>query len=81
MLQSSGSGTPGFGISNGLTIGGHGGAAGIYTYTQGVIDEVALFNRALSKADFTPPVAPWLGTEPDLLHLWHCNGDGADSAL
>jgi hypothetical protein len=80
-LQSSGSSSPVFSISNDFTIGGHGGAAGSYHYTQGVIDEVALFNRALSKTDFTPPSTAWLGTELDLLHLWHCNGDGTDSAL
>jgi hypothetical protein len=80
-LQSEGSGTPAFGIGYGFAIGGFGGVSGVYHYTQGVIDEVALFNRALSKADFTLPSAAWLGTEPDLLHLWHCNGDGADTAI
>ncbi len=66
--------------TNPFAIGGHGGVPGSFTFTSGVIDEVALWNRTLnSGAGFTPPAAAYAGTEAGLMHLWHCDGNGADS--
>ena len=59
------------------------GGTNTYLYTGAWIDEVAIFNKPLGTANFTPPTAPWVGNEAGLIHLWHldeASGNAADSA-
>ena len=66
-------------LTNPFVIGG--GGAGNFLFTSGTIDEVALWNRALTPAECAVvPSAAYTGTETGLQHLWHLNGDGVDSA-
>ncbi|WP_162244353.1 LamG domain-containing protein [Sphingomonas sp. Leaf339] len=74
----------GFGNQNNPTTAGQiwiGHLNGNAEYTRGVIDEVAMFYAPFKYpvAGFTTPTAPYVGNEDGLLHLWHLNGDGADS--
>lgn len=41
------------------------------TWTNGIIDEVAIWNSLKYTTGFTPPVAPYVGTEANLLGVWH----------
>lgn len=68
-------------LVNPFAIGGHGGAPGTYTYNVGTIDEVAIFDRALSAAECAiVPTAPYTGLEANLMYLWQAETSGADSA-
>lgn len=54
-----------------------------YTYNtyqwQGSVDEVAFWSGARYSTAFTPPVAPYAGSETGLLALYHLDSDGTDS--
>lgn len=51
-----------------------------YAYRwQGDIDEGAIWSIARHSASFTPPSAAYAGNETDLAHLYHFDGDLADS--
>lgn len=45
----------------------------------GGLDEVVVFSGRLSTGNFTPPTAPWVGNETNLVALWHLDADGTDS--
>jgi hypothetical protein len=45
----------------------------------GEIDEVAIFNYAKYSGNFTPPAAPYAGTETGIKGLWHLDGSGNGS--
>lgn len=47
----------------------------------GEIDEVSVWSAALhtGRTSWTPPVAPWVGTEANLLALYHLDGDFTNS--
>jgi lysophospholipase L1-like esterase len=47
---------------------------------SGEIDEASIWSVARYAGAFTPPVAPYLGSETGLSALWHLNGNGLDSA-
>jgi lysophospholipase L1-like esterase len=60
------------------------GALGSYLLASGYswggsIDEVAFWNAARYSGNFTPPTAPYLGTEANLQALYHLQADGTDS--
>lgn len=66
------------GAATPFAIGGNGSGGGVFT--TGVVDEVAWFNRQLTRgANFIPPATPYAGTEPGLVHLWHVDSSGADA--
>lgn len=46
----------------------------------GEIDEASMWNVARYSGSFTPPSAPYKGTETGLAALWHFSGNGVDSA-
>jgi hypothetical protein len=46
----------------------------------GSIDEIAFWNVQQYTVNFTPPVAPYTGSEPNLRALYHLQADGTDSA-
>lgn len=80
MLGSNSDALGGRDINQPFAIGGYGGSPGSFTFSSGVIDEVALWNRALTAAECAVvPTAPWVGNEAGMQHLWHC-ADGVDSA-
>jgi len=45
----------------------------------GQIDEVATFNICLHTSNFTPPTAPYTGSETGLVTVWHLDGDVTSS--
>jgi hypothetical protein len=66
-------------VTNPFRIGAN--QSGAEILTSAVVDEVAVWNRAMGLTEMlTVPTAPYVGNEPGLQHLWHLNGDGADSA-
>lgn len=66
------------GTATPFAVGGNGAGGGIFI--TGVVDEVAWFNRQLTKGvNFAVPTVPYAGNESGLVHLWHLNGDGIDS--
>jgi hypothetical protein len=49
-------------------------------WTSGTISEVALWQAVRTVSGvYTPPTAPYAGTEQDLKALWHLDGNGTDS--
>jgi hypothetical protein len=53
--------------------------AGAFPF-PGEIDEIAMWSEAKYTASFTPPTSPYLGTEANLIALWHLDSNGNDSA-
>ena len=53
---------------------------GPFTWNNNEIDEVALFSGIRYTAAFTPPAAPYAGSETNLLALFHLDGNGTDSS-
>ncbi len=53
---------------------------GSFVPTAYDIDEVAVFEGPLYSGAFTPPTAAYVGNEPNLVALWHLNGDGLSAA-
>jgi hypothetical protein len=45
-----------------------------------LVDEVAIFAGARYSANFTPPSAPYVGNEPNLIALYHLDGGLTNSA-
>jgi lysophospholipase L1-like esterase len=45
----------------------------------GSVDEFAIWNGAKYTGAFSPPTSAYTGSEANLLHLWHFDGDGTDS--
>jgi hypothetical protein len=48
---------------------------------EGEIDEIAVFDHERYAAGFTPPQAPYTGSEPGLVELWHLDGDGLSARV
>ena len=48
-------------------------------FAPGLIDAVAIWSTARYTSPFTPPTAPYVGTETGLLSLYNLDGSGADS--
>jgi hypothetical protein len=73
-------GTPGVGAANVFAVGGSGGGTGLLG-TKGIIDEVAYFNRQLTKgANFTPPTSAYTDADPTgPTFLWHLDSSGAET--
>jgi hypothetical protein len=46
----------------------------------GEVDEVSLWGAVLHTADFTPQTSAYIGTENNLIGLWHLDGNGTDSS-
>lgn len=46
---------------------------------NGEVAEVAIFTSAQNVGDFTPPAAPYTGSETDLYALWHMEDSGSDT--
>lgn len=46
------------------------------TNWTGEIDELAIFSGARYSGNFTPPVAPYTGAEPNCVGVWHLDGNG-----
>lgn len=68
-----------YAVTNPFRIGAN--QSGAEILTTGVVDEVAIWNRAKSLTEMLiVPSTPYTGNEPGLQHLWHLDGDGADSA-
>lgn len=44
----------------------------------GDVDEVAIWSTAKYSSNFTPPTAPYGGSETGLVSVYHLNGDGLD---
>lgn len=68
-------------VTNPFRIGAN--QSGSEILTAGVVDEVAVWNRAMSLTEMlTVPTAPYVGNEPGLQHLWHFDtgARGVDSA-
>ena len=68
-------------VTNPFRIGAN--QAGAEVLTAAVVDEVAVFNRAMSLTEMlVVPTAPYVGNEPGLQHLWHfeTGARGVDSA-
>ena len=51
--------------------------SGRSNYWRGSIDEVAIWNGARYQTTFTPPTAPYTGTEAGLRALYHLDADGS----
>jgi hypothetical protein len=54
-------------------------ANGVFPYTGGVVDEVAVWSSEKHTTTFTPETAAYAGTETNLVALYHLNDDGVDS--
>ena len=54
---------------------------GSYAITGGgAIDQVAVFyGERHAGGTYSCPSAPFTGTEPDIVALYHCDGDGKDA--
>ena len=46
---------------------------------QGEIDEVSVWNTNLHSSNYTPPVSAWVGSESNLVALYHLDGDFTNS--